>query len=50
MAQEKPASGTNKDKEIDLLELLRSVWAARRRVVKYAVIGACIGQIGRAHV
>lgn len=45
MAQEKPASETDKDKEIDLLELLRSVWAARRRVVKYAVIGACIGLV-----
>ncbi|MCC8061810.1 MAG: chain-length determining protein [Rikenellaceae bacterium] len=45
MAQEKPASGTDKDKEIDLLELLRNVWAARRQVVKYAVIGACIGLV-----
>lgn len=38
-------SGSDKEKEIDLMELLWKVWAARRRVVKYAVIGAVAGLV-----
>lgn len=45
MAQELPVSGTDKEKEIDLMELLRKVWAARRRVIKYAVVGAVAGLV-----
>lgn len=36
---------TDKEKEIDLLELLRTVWGARRRVIKYAIVGAVIGLV-----
>lgn len=36
---------TNKDKEIDLLELFRKVWGVRRRIVKYALIGAVAGLV-----
>lgn len=45
MAQELPVSGTDKEKEVDLMELLRKVWAARRRVIKYAVVGAVAGLV-----
>lgn len=45
MAQEWPLSGSDKEKEIDLMELLRKVWSARRRVIKYAVIGAAAGLV-----
>lgn len=45
MAQEHPVVDTDKEKEIDLLELLRAVWGSRRRVVKYAIVGAVIGLV-----
>lgn len=45
MAQERPVMDTDKEKEIDLLELLRTVWGARRRVIKYAIVGAVIGLV-----
>lgn len=45
MAQERPVVDTDKEKEIDLLELLRTVWGARRRVIKYAIVGAVIGLV-----
>ena len=45
MNQKLPVSGTDKEKEIDLLELLRTVWEARKRIVKYAVIGAAAGLV-----
>ena len=46
MAEEKTQSGTNNaEKEIDLLELLQTVWAARKRIIKYAIVGAVIGLV-----
>lgn len=45
MAHERPETETNQEKEIDLLELLRAVWAARRRIVLYAAVGAAVGLI-----
>lgn len=45
MTQERPVSGTEKEQEIDLLELLRTVWAARKRIIKYAVAGAVAGAV-----
>lgn len=45
MAQEKPISENTKEKEIDLMELARKVWAKRRMVIKYAVIGAVAGLV-----
>lgn len=36
---------TNKEQEIDLMDLLRKVWSARRRVVKYALVGAATGLV-----
>lgn len=45
MTQETTAPETNNQKEIDLLDLLRQVWAARKRIVKYAVIGGVAGLI-----
>lgn len=35
----------NEEKEIDLLELLHSVWNLRRRVLKYAALGAVVGLV-----
>lgn len=45
MAQERPVMDTDKEKEIDLLELLHAVWGARRRVIRYAIVGAVIGLV-----
>ena len=45
MTQETTAPKTNTPQEIDLLALLRQVWSARRRIVKYTVIGAVAGLI-----
>lgn len=39
------APDTRKDQEIDLMELLRKVWSSRRRVVKYALVGAAAGLV-----
>lgn len=39
------APDTHKEQEIDLMELLRKVWSARRRVVKYALVGAAAGLV-----
>lgn len=39
------APDTRKDQEIDLMDLLHKVWSARRRVVKYALIGAAAGLV-----
>ena len=36
---------TNKEQEIDLMDLLHKVWSARRRVVKYALVGAAAGLV-----
>lgn len=45
MTQGTTAPETNNNKEIDLLDLLRRVWDARRRIVKYALIGGAAGLI-----
>lgn len=45
MAQERPLSGADKEKEIDLMELLSKVWATRKRVIRYALIGAAAGLV-----
>lgn len=45
MAQESPVSATHTDKEIDLLDLFRNIWAGRKRIVKYVVIGALVGLV-----
>lgn len=33
----------NKEKEIDLIELLRAVWAQKRKLCKWGVIGLVVG-------
>lgn len=49
MAQKQPEIETNgkpnEEKEIDLLELLHTVWSARKRIVKFALIGAAVGLV-----
>lgn len=45
MANERPETNTEKEKEIDLLELLRAVWAVRRRILTAALIGAGVGLV-----